>query len=234
MAQTLSGQEGNHKIYQAYLDGEMDAWKDVMIQMEAELATDPDKNLMYQLAEAQYGYIGYCISVKKKKEAKREVENIESNLDRLLREEPDNPRIHALQGAIYGLRVAMEPVKAPVYGKKSIDAVNRAVELGPDEPQAWMELANVEFYKPALFGGSKERAVPLYEKAVSLYETVPDRTWENWLYMNCLASLGIAYEKTGALYKAGIVYRKILDLEPSFEWIRDEVYPHYQEKLPGN
>ena len=52
--------------------------------------------------------------------------------------------------------------------------------------------------------------------------------------MNCLAGLGRAYEETGQLMQAGGVYKKLLELEPTFSWIRDDVYPHYLEKLSRN
>ena len=155
-------------------------------------------------------------------------------LDRLLNYNNRNARVYSLKGAFYGLRVGLKPFKAPVYGKKAEEAVKKAIELGPEEPQAWMEKANGEFYKPELFGGSKERSVHFYEKAVKLFESTPGRTQENWLYLNCLAGLGRAYEETGQLIQAGGVYRKLLELEPTFSWIRDDIYPHYLEKLSRN
>lgn len=227
----MAGQDHRSQIYDTYLSGRMDLWKKVMDQMESDYSSSPDMVLLYDLAEAQYGYIGYCISVKRKKDARLELGKVDIYLDRLLKYDNRNPRIYCLVGAFYGLRVGLDPIKAPVYGKRAEEAIWKATELGPDEPQAWLEKANGEFYKPAIFGGSVERAVPLYEKAVRLYEENPNRTKENWLYLNCLAGLGIAYEKNGQVKKAGEVYRKLLELEPSFKWIRDELYPRYLEKL---
>jgi len=109
-----------------------------------------------------------------------------------------------------------------------------AIGLGPDEPQAWMEKANIAFYTPAILGGSKKRAVPLYEKAVRLFELTPERTRQNWIYLNCLAGLGIAYEKAGQIRDADVVYRKLLELEPSFSWVRDDLYPQFLENHSMN
>ena len=110
----------------------------------------------------------------------------------------------------------------------------KAIDLGPNEPQAWMGKANIDFYTPAILGGSKRRAVLLYEKAVRLYESSPERIQQNWVYLNCLAGLGIAYEKTGQIKGADAVYRKLLKLEPSFLWVRDDLYPQFQEKHSMN
>lgn len=230
----LEGQDHRSQLYDAYLKGRMDLWEKVIEQMETDYSSSHDMTLLYEITEAQYGYIGYCISVKRRKDARHELKKVDLYLNKLLEFDDHNPKTYCIKGALYGLRVGLDPYKAPVYGRRAEDAILKATELGPDEPQVWMEKANGEFYKPAIFGGSVERSVPLYEKAVRLYEKNSSLTRENWLYMNCLAGLGIAYEKDGQVRRAGEVYRKILKLEPSFIWIRDEVYPDYLEKLSQN
>ena len=228
------GQDYQSRIYSAYIQNDMNSWKTVMDEIEANYETSLGTALLYELVEAEYGYVGYCISVKRKKEARILLEKAEDHLQLLLKDYKDDPRVLSLQGAFYGLRISLTPLKAPVYGKKSMEANHRALQLGPSEPQAWMEKANIEFYKPAVFGGSKKEAVPLYKKAVRLYESDPQRTSQNWLYMNCLAGLGIAYEETGQIQDAGEVYRKLLILEPSFSWIRDDLYPQFLQKHSAN
>jgi len=218
------------EIYQAYLDSRMDRWKMVMEEMEAEYRRDPDNGLLYEMCEAYYGYIPWCISVKKKQEAERLLGRAEELIEILLQKESGNARATSLRGAFYGFRVGLEPLKAPFYGRKSYEANEKALELDPEEPQAWMEKANIAFYKPAIFGGSDREAVPLYEKAVRLFESIPGRTENNWIYLNCLAGFGIACEETGEITRAGEVYRKLLRLEPTFKWVRDELYPEYLQK----
>jgi tetratricopeptide (TPR) repeat protein len=75
--------------------------------------------------------------------------------------------------------------------------------------------------------------VTSYEKAVELFESAPERTRENWMYLNCLAGLGTAYENTRKYEEAGNVYRKLLKLEPSYRLVKEELYPRFQEKHPG-
>jgi len=145
----------------------------------------------------------------------------------------DNARVYSLKGAFFGFQIMLEPARAPKLGRLSMEANEKALKLDPDEPQAWLEKANMDYYKPVIFGGSKKKAVPSYEKAVELFESSEERTRENWVYMNCLAGLGIAYEKTRKFSEAGRVYRKILELEPSFKWVVEELYPKFQEKHPG-
>ncbi len=226
----VQGQDLTGQIYRAYVSGRMELWKEAMEKMEREYRSVQNDALLYQLAEAEYGYIAHCIAEGKKEEAKRWLEKAEKHVESLLKTGRDLPRVYGLQGALYGFRVGLEPLKAPFFGRKSAEANQKAIELGPDEPQAWLEKANIEFYKPAVFGGSKKRAVPLYEKAVRLFEADPKRTRQNWIYLNTLAALASAYEETGEVEKADRVYGKMLVREPALVWLRDEVYPAFRKR----
>jgi tetratricopeptide (TPR) repeat protein len=227
---SLQGQDFQKQIYDAYLRGRMDLWKETMDQMARKAAESDDPSLLYDLTEVEYGYIGYCLSMKQKKEAEKVLEEAEKRAKYLLDKQVYQARVYSLIGAFYGFRVSLQPIRAPYFGKKSEEANQMALKLDQEEPQAWMERGNIAFYKPAIFGGSKSEAVPFYEKAVRLYEANPERTRQNWVYLNCLAGLGIAYEETGQAEKAGQLYERILRMEPKFKWVNDELYPEYLEK----
>lgn len=226
----IHAQEFQAQIYDAYIQGRMDLWKETMDQMDRQAAESGDPSLLYELTEVQYGYIGYCLSMKQKKEAEKVLVEAEKRAQLLLERRVYQARLYSLIGAFYGFRVSLQPIRAPFYGRKSEEANRMALELGPEEPQAWMERGNIAFYKPAIFGGSKNEAVPYYEKAVRLYEADVERSRQNWVYLNCLAGLGIAYEETGHTEKAGELYEKILRMEPNFKWVRDELYPELLKK----
>lgn len=230
----LQAQEYQSQIYQYYLEGKMGQWKEVMEQMSQEYERTASMELLYDITEAEYGYIAWCLSVKEKKEAARMLDEADGHIETLLKWQANNPRIYSLKGALYGFRIQLKPLKAPSYGKISQEANDKAIQLGPGEPQAWMEKANIAFYKPKAFGGSKSEAVLLYEKAVKLYEASPERMNQNWLYLNCLMGLGMAYEKTDQIQAAGQVYEKVLRMEPSFKWVSEEVYPRFREKHLSN
>ncbi len=234
IASGLDAQDYQSRIYQTYLDGRMDLWKKVMGDMQSEYERTADLSLLYALTEAQYGYIAFCLSENRKKEATTLLDAAEINIEKLLEGGKENARTYSLKGALYGFRIQLKPLKAPFLGKKSVEANDMAAQLGPGEPQVWMEKANIEFYKPAAFGGSKKEAVVLYEKAINLFESSPGRQYQNWLYLNCLASLAMAYEETDQVQAAEGIYKKILLAEPSFKWISEEVYPQFKEKHPGN
>ncbi len=229
----LNAQEYKSEIYQAYMLEKMDHWRDLMTQMEQDFQRTSDPVLLYDLLEAEYGYTGWLVSVKRKKEAEEILLSAKRHMALLTELGQDDARMYSLKGAFYGFQIMLEPARAPKLGRLSMEANEIALELDSEEPQVWLERANMDYYKPKIFGGSKKRAVPSYEKAVELFESSAERSRENWVYMNCLAGLGIAYENTRKFTEAGKVYRKILKLEPSFKWVREELYPHFQEKHPG-
>jgi len=230
----MHAQDYRSAIYQAYLHEQMDTWKTIMSQMEEEYIQSSDPALLFDLLEAEYGYMGWLVSGKQKKEAEELLMRAEKHMAQLVDLGLENARVYSLKGAFYGFQIMLDPLKAPSLGKASMNANEKAMGLDPEEPQVWLEKGNATYYRPPVFGGSKRKAVPMYETAVELFESSPGRTRENWVYMNCLAGLGIAYEKTRKFSEAGRVYRKILKLEPSFKWVKEELYPRFQEKHPGN
>jgi len=220
-------------IYQSYLLEQMDRWQEVMSQMEEDYQNSSDPVLLYDILETEYGYMGWLVSLKRKKEAEEVLKSAEQHMVLLSELGLDDARVFSLKGAFFGFQIMLDPLKAPSLGRSSMESNEKALNLDPEEPQAWLEKANMDYYRPAIFGGSKRKAVGSYEKAVELFESSPERIRENWVYMNCLAALGVAYENTRKYSEAGSVYRKILELEPSFKWVKEELYPRFQEKHPG-
>ena len=229
----LHAQDYRSALYQAYVHDQMDGWKELMNRMEQEYQERSDPKLLYELLEAEYGYMGWLVSLKRKKEAEEILYSALRHMELLHERGLEDARVLSLKGAFFGYQIMLDPLKAPSLGKKSMEANEMAMKLDPDEPQVWLEKANMDYYRPAIFGGSKRQALPSYEKAVGLFEASPERTRENWVYLNSLAGLGMAYENTRKYSEAGKVYRKLLDLEPSFKLVKDDLYPKFQEKHPG-
>lgn len=225
----VKGQDLEQQIYEAFITGEMDLWEDAINQLQTTWEQTGNHGVLYDLVVAQYGYIAFLIADKEKKEARVYVKRAEANLERLLEYRDNWARAHALLGAIYGFKVGLDPYKAVVFGKRSFDENNRAFELAPNDPQVWMEKANIELYKPSIFGSNAPEAVKMYAKAVSLYETSGESD-KNWLYLNTLSGLATAQIEAGQLNKANETYRKLLRAEPEFKWIRDEIYPAFRKK----
>lgn len=220
----------NTIFYDAYITNRMDLWKIEMDKMELECQAENDMDMIFDLTLAQYGYIAYCMAMDRKKMAKDYVLKAVQNAERMLQYDPGWARAHALRGAIYGYEAGQAPYKAFILGTRAIKEVDRAFEIDPANPYIWMEQGNINLYKPRIFGGNKNDAIKDYLKAIELFEKDPLFVESNWLYLNTLLGLARAYNRTDRIKRADQSYQKILEVEPEFKWIRDDVYPKFRKK----
>ena len=84
---------------------------------------------------------------------------------------------------------------------------------------------------PENLGGSKEIGIRHYLKALELMEMNKVYTDKNWNYLNLLAAIGRAYEETGDYEKAAYYYRKALEAEPDFSWVKNELLPNLENNI---
>ena len=56
------------------------------------------------------------------------------------------------------------------YGKEAGDALTKGMQLDPNNPRVYYLQGMSLFNTPEQFGGGKDKAKPLFEKAVELYK----------------------------------------------------------------
>jgi tetratricopeptide (TPR) repeat protein len=81
------------------------------------------------------------------------------------------------------------------------------------------------FNMPSAFGGSKKRALEYYLKAWELIEKNPESLSGDWNYMNLLITIGQTYASLEDYSSARKIYQNILELEPGFIYVKDDLYP---------
>ncbi|MFO7616414.1 MAG: hypothetical protein R6V75_04115 [Bacteroidales bacterium] len=209
----------SERIYRAYITGDMHTWEALLRELPA---NSPEPEL-YEMAMAHYGFIGYCLGREEKSRARPYLDRVEEMTRLLLIINPDNPRYLALQGALYGFRMGYQPQKIMVIGPKSLKVINLALEMGPDSPEAWIESGNKDWHMPAAFGGSKERAISSYEKAIRLMEADPAFNRKDWYYLNIQMILAEWYASRNLTFLAQEIYRKLLSIEPAFQWAGEKI-----------
>jgi hypothetical protein len=217
------------EIYYAYVNNKMDLWKTVIDSMDA--VKGKSKNMMLELVNYQYGYIGYCIGYDKKEEANIYLDLALKNIEYLEREKYNPSLINAYKSAFYGFRILLNKIILPVIGLKSIESARSAVELDKENYFGYVQLGNCEFYIPSALGGSKKEALEYYLKARELIEKKPEDTNENWNYFSLLIVIGQSYYYLDDYVSAKKVYEKILELEPGLLYVRNELYPHLLERM---
>ncbi len=212
-------------IYQAYLTNDMASWKTTIDAMHAEAGKDNEREL--ELLNYEYGYIGWCIGNKRKSEAKRYLERSLERIERLKQANHRLPLLQAYESAYLGFQIGLANLKAPRLGPKSLDAAKESVAGDDRNALGYIQLGNIDYFMPPLFGGSKERAIEHYLRAERLMAA---NGRGDWNYLALLVQIASAYEETGNIDMADSFYRKVLSLAPGFTWVRDELYPAFTKK----
>lgn len=216
------------QIYSAFINGEINRWVSVINTMEKEQLTGTDKKL--ELVSYYYGYIGYLLGKKKNAEAEKYIARGEKLIDQVVKSSPRNATAYAFKGSFIGFKVGLNKLSAISLGPESIENVNKALELEPQNTQALIDKANTLYHAPRLFGGDKKEAIKYIRKAISCFET-GGNVKNNWLYINTIAQLGRMYENQGQYENAAQAYEKALRVEPDFRWVKNEIYPALKAKM---
>lgn len=94
-----------------------------------------------------------------------------------------NSEIFIVKKLIASLRMMGDPMnRYMTYGPEAQAMLDEAKQLNPDNPRIYILEAQDKFYTPEQFGGSKEEAKVLFEKAQQLYNSFKPETsiHPNW------------------------------------------------------
>lgn len=210
-------------IYNAFISGDMNKWKEKIVEIEKDKPTNFTDKL--ELVSYYYGYIGYSLGVKNKKEAQVYVDKGEVLLSQLVNNNPQDADVYAFKAAFVGFKIAISSFKAPFIGKQSTTNVEKALSINKNNIQANIEKANILYYSPSMFGGDKQLAMEYYFKAVNLFEKEPDNIQQNWMYLSLLTRIGELQTTQGNLTEAKKTFEKILKVEPRFLYVKNELLP---------
>ena len=216
-------------IYSAYINNKMDLWKSVIERMDT--IQNKSDQLLHELINYQYGYIGYCIGFGKKDEAKKYLGLAQRNVEILEKHQYNRSVINSYKAAFYGFRIGLNPISAPVNGFKSIDCARAALKIDPEFYFAYIQYGNMKFYMPSALGGSKKEALEYYLKARDIIEMDPEFISGNWNYISLLVVIGQTYTYLKDYSSAQKVYDSILKLEPGFLYVKDDLYPKLLKKM---
>lgn len=217
------------EIYSAYIGNRMDLWKKVLERMDS--IPYKSNDLLLELVNYQYGYIGYCLGFDRKEESKEYMTSLLENID-ILEKNGINPSvINSYKSAYYGFRIALNPISAAVNGTKSLGFAKNAQKLDPDNYLAYVMLGNSEFHTPSALGGSKKEALEYFLNAKELIEKNSASLSDDWNYLSLLIVIGQTHTYLKDYVSAQKVYQGILELEPEFLYVKDDLYPKLLKKM---
>ena len=108
-------------------------------------------------------------------------------------------------------------MKGMFLGMKSNSLIDDALELQPTSPLVQKLYAGSKLYTPEMFGGDPREATESFAVAIEIYEGGED-TLNNWLYLDSMMGLSMAYRKTDQQDKAIQVLKKAISIEPDYKW----------------
>ena len=100
-----------------------------------------------------------------------------------------------LQGMIYGSRIQVEPqTRSMKYGPLSGQQYSRAVNLDPENPRATYMQGQSLMFTPEMFGGGRDKAIPVMEEAVEKFKAweAPSEIHPDWGEEDCVKMLEFA------------------------------------------
>jgi tetratricopeptide (TPR) repeat protein len=87
--------------------------------------------------------------------------------ERAVRLSPDSSEAHRLLGELLGELIPHVFAGGIRYGQRSTKEIERAIQLDPRNPNAYVARATSYFFTPEKFGGSKEKAVDMLKRAIA-------------------------------------------------------------------
>lgn len=190
----------------------------VMWQRSISLAEKEKGAESFEKAVAMYGLLSNTMATMDQETFDDNIDQTIDLLKEIIEKDTSHGEAKAVLSATYGLVMAYSPMKGMLYGSKSSSLVASAKEVAPDSPLVQKLYASSKLYTPEMFGGSLKEAVTSYEKSIELYEK--GNLENNWLYIDALAGLAVAYQKTGRESDAKAVLEKALEIEPEHGWAK--------------
>ncbi len=222
---TYYGLDASNKsaIYTAFIKNDFRVWKAEIDRIQR--IKNKSNNQMLELINYQYGYIGWCLELKKEKEARKYLDLLTNN-NRILERWNYKPGlVNAYKAAIYGFHVRLDRMKAPYYGPLSVNYLNKAMDLDANNWFIHILEGNTRYYMPTIFGGSKSEALKSFLKAKNLMEENITLISDNWNYMNLLISIAKSYTELGNFLMAEKYYQKIIRIEPNILLAKNKLEP---------
>lgn len=212
------------KAYMAYINSSVFMWKQIALEADKILSNEKSGiDHKIKAIEFKYGLLYSCLSNKDEETYEKHLDKTLEQLELLLDKNPDSSTLHAITAGIMSVQMGFSPMKGMTLGSQSGIHIGKAISLDSLNAAAWKQHANSKYFTPKMWGGDIQEAIKSYEHAISLFEK--ENNTKDWIYLDALAWLGVAYEKTGEKEKAKTIYEKALEIEPGFTWVKNNLLP---------
>ncbi len=181
--------------------------------------TPNDANGWYRAAIA-YSYAAeVAMELRDKGAAQRAAEAGAGDADRAIELNGKNADYYRVLGTLAGQVIPANPILGVLsYGKRAKEALDKAIEMDPKSPRAFVAHGVGYYYLPVNLGGGPENAIRDFKQAIAL----DPKSADAYLWM------GIALKKQHQNARAREALTKSLQLDPDRAWTKDQL-----EKTPA-
>lgn len=152
------------------------------------------------------------------------------DLEKATEIDADFTEAYALAANAYYALYFLEPSKIYQFAPKIAKLKNQAKKINSNNPLLVLTEAQDVFNSPKEFGGSQEKGIQLYKKAIELYKEIYDTSSTNLPKFGlelAYAWLGNGYfqKANKDLENAKKYFEKSLEIRPDFVWVKNQMLP---------
>lgn len=216
-------------VEEAYRTSDAAAMREAHALIDRVLAVVPnDPMLLHYKGYVLYRSAAPLLGSGRRAEAKSLLEQADAALE-ASSESLAWPESHALRSAILGQLIGVSgnsPVVAMRNGMKAGTLMDKALELGPENPRVWILKGSGELYKPSIFGGGTEAAERSLAKAITLLASDrPASPRPAWGAIDAHLWMGQVHAEAKRVAAARASYERVLALAPDFAWVKHTLLP---------
>ena len=213
---SLSAQKASETQFAAYLKASKVLWEKSV--NEAEEAYGKES---FERAMALYGLLNNTMANQDEETFDQYKKETVDLLEQLIEDNEEWGEPCAVLSSVYGLIMAYSPMKGMYLGMKSSGLMDDAMKLQSESPLVQKLYAGSKLYTPEMWGGDAEKAAKAFQKSLSLFGEVEKAN--NWIYLDTMMGLAMAYKKIGEETKALNTLEKAVELEPQYFWAKAEL-----------
>ena len=172
-----------------------------------------DAEAQYRLALASTYLAEISLELRDKSGAERAAKTGIAAAQRAVELTPNRSEYFRVLGTLYGQVIPANVLLGMSYGKKSEEAIEKAIALDPKSASAYLARGIGNYYKPEFFGGGAEPAMRDLRHAIEL----DAKSAEAYLW------LGLALRKLHRNAEARDAFTKSLELNPRRVWTKQQL-----------
>ncbi|HEY4150938.1 MAG TPA: hypothetical protein VGM41_18500 [Chitinophagaceae bacterium] len=134
--------------------------------------------LPYYYAALAQSTIGWRPEVKDKDANAEKIKNLLTKAEAI----ETNSELYVIENMMATQQMMIDPqTRWQTYGQQASGALQKGLKLDPNNPRLYYLQGMSLFNTPVQFGGGKDKAKPVFEKALALYKTAqPKPMYPNW------------------------------------------------------